>query len=83
MLKDKEGNTWVGTRNHGVDSYDGKILPDGTASVTNFSEKDSLSNNISCLFEDSKGNIWIGSRDGILLCYDGKKFINFSEQVSK
>ncbi len=87
MLKDKVGDIWVGTRNQGVDRYDGKILADGSANVTNFSVKDSLStsNNIDCIFEDTKGNIWFGRDEkikrGDAFCYDGKSFTNITAKA--
>ncbi|MES2133882.1 MAG: two-component regulator propeller domain-containing protein [Bacteroidota bacterium] len=87
MLKDKLGNIWVGTRNQGVDRYDGKTLPNGEANVTNFSVKDSLSssNNIDCIFEDTKGNIWFGRDEkikrGDAFCYDGKSFTNITAKA--
>lgn len=88
MLKDKVGNIWVGTRNQSVDRYDGKILPNGCASVTNFSVKDSLSSSssIECIFEDTKGNIWFGNGEkykrGDAFCYDGKTFTNITAKAN-
>jgi ligand-binding sensor domain-containing protein len=82
MLEDKAGNIWVGTRDHGVDRYDGK-------SITNFSEKEGLTNsNVSCIFEDTKGNMWFGSdvrwgtKRGDAFCYDGKSFTNVTAKNS-
>jgi ligand-binding sensor domain-containing protein len=71
-LKDKNGDIWFGTRNQGVDRYDGKV-------ITNFSKKDGLGNNdVSCIFEDKNGNIWFGSNfTGVGICfYNGKSFTN-------
>jgi ligand-binding sensor domain-containing protein len=87
MLKDKAGNIWVGTRNQGIDRYDGTTLPDGSANVTNFPVKDSLSNsnNIDCIFEDTKGNMWFGRDEkikrGDAFCYDGKAFTNITAKA--
>jgi len=76
MLKDRTGNIWIGTREYGADRYDGN-------SVTNFSAKDGLNNNVSCIYEDSKGNLWFGSdvtgrgtQRGDAFRYDGKSFTN-------
>ncbi|MCX6294449.1 MAG: histidine kinase, partial [Bacteroidetes bacterium] len=72
MLEDKNGDIWFGTRNHGVERYDGKV-------ITNFSKKDGLGNNdVSCIFEDKNGNIWFGSDyTGAGICsYNGKSFTN-------
>ena len=88
MLKDKVGNTWVGTRNSGVDRYDGIILSNGSANVTNFPVKDSLSggSSIECIFEDTKENIWFGHggkyKRGDAFCYDGKSFINITAKAN-
>ncbi len=82
MLEDKVGNIWVGTRNHGIDRYDGK-------SITNFWEKDGLmTRGIGCVLEDSKGNIWLGNdvvekfKRGDAFYYDGKSFMNITAKAS-
>ena len=71
-LEDKNGNIWFGTRNAGVDRYDGKV-------ITNFSKKDGIGNNdVSCIFEDKNELIWFGSNfAGVgLSTNDGKSFTN-------
>ena len=81
MLKDKVEKVWVGTRDHSLDRFDGKL-------VTNFSEKDGLSNNnVSSLFEDKTGNLWVGSdirwgsKRGDAFCYNGKSFTNVTAKA--
>jgi len=78
MFRDKADNVWVGTRNSGIDRYDGTC-------ITNFSEKDGFIGDGYCIFEDSKGNMWFGSdgkfKRGDAFCYDGKSFTNITAKV--
>lgn len=68
LIVGKNGTVWLGTKNNGLFSYDGK-------KVRNFTKADSLTNmSVRSLCEDSKGRIWIGTEQGYFM-YDGKKII--------
>ncbi|MDX2071820.1 MAG: two-component regulator propeller domain-containing protein [Haliscomenobacter sp.] len=74
MLKDQNGNLWIGTDGGGASKYDGQ-------NFTHFTQKEGLSNNyISCLLEDKSGNLWFGTYGGGVSKYDGKNFTHFTEK---
>ncbi len=52
-----------------------------TATFTQFSEKEGLSNNfVFSILEDKNGNLWFGTCGGGVVKYDGKYFTNFTEK---
>jgi signal transduction histidine kinase/ligand-binding sensor domain-containing protein len=59
ILKDREGNLWIGTDGQGlVHIHEGR--------VDNFSASDGLSfDSISAIMQDSEGSIWVASKDGL------------------
>lgn len=63
IMKDQQGNTWLGTRN------DGLVKIDSTGSTKYFRHTNSPGsindNRIRRLLEDSRGNIWIGVKGGL------------------
>jgi len=79
MLKDRNGNLWIGTGGCGAYRYDGKTF-------TNFSftndrkQADSLHHNfIQSMMEDKDGNIWFTSlTHGGVSRYDGINLRHFS-----
>ena len=73
ILKDKEGNLWMGTQADGVCRYDGKTF-------TWFTDHGLAGPAVLGMFEDSKGNIWFGNNGSGLFRYDGKALINFTEE---
>ncbi len=73
ILKDRQGNIWLGTQSQGVCRYDGKAL-------TWFREEGLEGSAVLGLFEDSKGNIWAGNNGSGLFRYEGKRFVNFTEE---
>jgi len=67
VIRDREGNLWVGFEDSGVDLM--KTTADGNLTVMNFShqddEPDSLSQNkINVIFEDQSGLMWFGTHGG-------------------
>jgi signal transduction histidine kinase/DNA-binding response OmpR family regulator len=88
IFEDKTGNLWIGTRDGGVNKFDGQ-------SFTYYTEKEGLSNNsVSSIIEDKKENIWIGTNKGLSMLSprgdgnysitsfgteDGLKDLNFNE----
>ncbi|MGB0178015.1 MAG: ligand-binding sensor domain-containing protein, partial [Owenweeksia sp.] len=63
IIEDKEGNVWFGTE-RGISKYNPHKT--GTASFTNFTEKDGLiHNDVWSMTIDSKGIIWIGTLQGV------------------
>ena len=73
ILKDREGNLWLGTQADGVCRYDGKTF-------TWFTDQGLAGPAVLGLFEDSKGNIWFGNNGSGLFRYDGTALINFTEE---
>ena len=53
-------------------------IPDLTEIITNFTEKEGLSNNVVwSIIEDKKGNLWFGTSGGYACKYDGKTFTSY------
>jgi ligand-binding sensor domain-containing protein len=78
LYSDTNGNVWVGTRDRGVDKFDGK-------NFINYSDQQGLCNdNVSCIFQDGGGNMWFGSDIGWGMTrgdacrYDGRHFENIT-----
>jgi PAS domain S-box-containing protein len=75
IVKDKQGNLWVGTWGGGLNRFDYTTEtfehyyndPGDTTSIG--------SNNIFSVVEDSRGNLWIGTMGGGLNIFDKKKKI--------
>ncbi|TND08790.1 MAG: putative signal transduction histidine kinase [Bacteroidetes bacterium] len=66
LLQDKNGYIWIAT-DGGVSRYDG-------SSVTNFTTKEGLSENVILgLYEDRKGRIWFRALSGEISFFDGEK----------
>jgi len=82
MLKDKNGNLWLGHNSGNVKNggdgglwcYDGK-------SLKLFTTKDGLSHNhVMCMIADRNGNLWFGTRNTGLCRYDGRHFTDFTDR---
>lgn len=83
MLEDKAGNIWVGTRNFGIDRYDGRT-------ITNFGKKDGLTVPTAyTVLEDTKGNIWVGGDltrkidRGDVFLFNGSSFTNVTANAEQ
>lgn len=75
IQEDSFGNLWIGTRGNGLNIYN----PEGER-VTNYSQKNGLSNNaVLSLGKDSYNNIWIGTDgEGIdMYEFSTKKILHF------
>lgn len=66
LLKDRQGNLWIGTNSGGLIRFkDGKF--------TTFTTAQGLANDIvKCLHEDHEGNLWIGTLSGLNRLKNGK-----------
>jgi len=68
MMKDHEGNLWIGTSEDGL-----YRLKDGN--FTHFDRKDGLgSDSIWCLYVDEAGELWVGTCRGGLSCWQNGRF---------
>ena len=66
--EDSQGNIWFGDRDAGIWKYDGK-------SMTNYTEKDGLTNDLAqSIFEDKNGKLWFGMANGDIFKFNGKTF---------
>ncbi len=74
ILKDKNGNVWMGTQAEGVCRYDGKRL-------SWFKEKGLSGPAVLGLFEDSKGNLWFGNNGAGLFRFDGNTLRNITDEL--
>lgn len=79
VIKDKNGNIWIGTFNGGIFI----LSPDGQV-IKVLNKKNNLpDNSISQLYQDSKGHIWAGTSEG-LLCFSGSnlsgKYIVYNQK---
>ena len=75
LIKDKNGNVWIGTED-GLNLLSKENIEKG-----NYSFKRYLAgNNIASLFEDKKGNIWIGTFSNGLIYRNNKSFFYFTEK---
>lgn len=77
ILQDYQGFLWVGTKDGGLNRYDGYEFK---VYKHDFEDQHSVSNNwIWALFEDSHHNLWVGTNGGGLDLYDRTKdrFIHF------
>ncbi len=72
LLKDRNGNLWMGTVGGGITRYDGKFF-------THYTDAEGLLNNsVLSILEDRDGNLWFGTEAG--LCrFDGKFFTYYTE----
>jgi len=64
VLRDGEGNTWIGTFGEGV----ARLLGDSNylRNMETFSQPDGLSGDfVWCLLEDRERNIWVGTQSGL------------------
>src|SRR5712664_101008 len=64
VLRDAEGNTWIGTLGEGIARIHGDsgYLPN----LEGFSQPDGLSGDaVWCLLEDREHNIWVGTQSGL------------------
>ncbi len=72
LHKDRRGNIWIGTWEHGLVKY-------ANGKFTFYNEKNGLlSHLINSVFEDNEGNIWIGTDLGVNL-FKNEAFINLNE----
>ncbi|MBV6428509.1 MAG: hypothetical protein KIPDCIKN_03044 [Haliscomenobacter sp.] len=70
LLKDHNGNLWMGTVGGGITKYDGKFF-------THYSEAEGLLNNsVLSILEDRNGNLWFGTEIG-LSRFDGTTFTQY------
>ncbi len=67
VMKDKEGNVWVGTNQGGLNEFT-------RAGIKNYTTRDGLPDNqVHAVYEDHAGRIWIGTeRGGMAVFTDGK-----------
>src|SRR5260370_9212458 len=64
VLRDGEGNTWIGTLGEGVARLRGDS--DYLRNMESFSQPDGLSgDSVWCLLEDREHNIWVGTQSGL------------------
>ena len=71
ILKDAEGNVWLGTNGYGVKKFAGK-------SFVNYTAEDGLVDPIVLsILEDEYGRMWYGTYDGGVIRYNGKDYENF------
>lgn len=86
ISQDEAGSLWFGTNGLGVFRYDRTSLPDGSPRLTNFSEKEGLSNNfVQCIVQDHskgkhRGDLWFGTRFGGMSRFNGTRFTNFTTE---
>lgn len=65
LLKDAEGNIWIGTYGSGLSRFDPKTKKFNNYLINN-SRKGSISNNIvNSIYLDSHQNVWVCTRDGL------------------
>ena len=73
LLRDRDGNLWIGSRNRGVSRYDGRTS-------THFTTQDGLvDNGIGPIIQDRHDNIWFGTGGGVSR-FDGQTFSNFTTE---
>src|SRR5260370_19774719 len=71
VLRDGEGNTWIGTLGEGVARLRGDS--DYLRNMESFSQPDGLSgDSVWCLLEDREHNIWVGTQSGLKRFRDEK-----------
>ncbi|GGZ21710.1 hybrid sensor histidine kinase/response regulator [Echinicola pacifica] len=71
IIKDQNGNLWIGLHYHGLEVYNPK-QKNYTKYKHHHADRHSLSNStIMTLYEDSQSNIWIGTNGGGLNRYMG------------
>jgi signal transduction histidine kinase/ligand-binding sensor domain-containing protein/CheY-like chemotaxis protein len=70
MVKDHQGNLWIGTWTGGLNLYN-PSSGDFTRFLSDQSKEGTLgSNNVFALLEDRRGNLWVGTDGGGLNLYD-------------
>jgi PAS domain S-box-containing protein len=70
MLRDAEGNIWIGDTKKGIIKYKPSLSSDDLGDFINMSAAYNLpSKNIQCIFQDFDGNVWIGTKNHGILCY--------------
>jgi signal transduction histidine kinase/ligand-binding sensor domain-containing protein/CheY-like chemotaxis protein len=73
VLREPNGNLWLGTGSSGLMRYDGKEL-------LTFSERDGLlGNQPNDLARDPDGTIWVGMAGAGLFRWDGKRFSSYTQ----
>jgi ligand-binding sensor domain-containing protein len=64
VLRDSEGNTWIGTLGQGLVRL--RARAGDVQKMENFTERDGLSTEfVWCLLEDREHNIWVGTQNGL------------------
>ncbi len=64
VLRDSEGNTWIGTLGQGLVRL--RADSKGVQKAEKFTERDGLSTEfVWCLLEDREHNIWVGTQNGL------------------
>src|SRR4029077_14307462 len=64
VLRDSEGNTWIGTLGQGLLRL--RADAGDVQKMENFTERDGLSTEfVWCLLEDREHNIWVGTQNGL------------------
>jgi signal transduction histidine kinase/ligand-binding sensor domain-containing protein len=86
LLKDKDGDIWIGTSQHGIFIVDTNFsLKQQLEFISDGSSKPYLIQNLTNLFEDMDGNIWFGT-DGYgvgVITKNNNKFSLFDRHVDK
>lgn len=73
ILRDKNNNLFIGTKNGGFYIYDGKDF-------TNYTTKNGLSgNDVNAAVLDKNNDLWIGTNNG-LSKFDGRTFVNYTKK---
>ena len=81
IFQDTKGNYWFGTNGAGVYRYNPKQAVG--KSLTQFTEKDGLSNNqVQSIQEDNSGDIWFGTGGFGVSRYDGRIFTTLTTKES-
>lgn len=82
VLKDKKGNIWYATKNHGLFYIDNKSNTESKGYIKNYlhdayNEYAFKSNEIERVFEDDSGHIWLAHKDGgVSMAYSNSDKIN-------
>lgn len=73
IMEDRNGNIWFASSDKGVFRYDGKA-------ITNFKEKEGLSENYAGgMAQDKMGNMWFTMKNGICK-FDGRTFTEYTRK---
>ena len=64
VLRDSEGNTWIGTLGQGLVRL--RVDSDDAQKMEKFAERDGLSSEyVWCVLEDREHNVWVGTQNGL------------------